>query len=277
MTDVKRPRAWTVFFSILSIAYLFPIILVVINSFKGKIYINDNPFALPNSTSFAGFENYLRGIAQTDFWMTIIWSLVITVGSAFWILLFTSMTAWWIVRANTKFAMFLYVVFLFSMVVPFQMVMFTLSWLTDFLGLGNPVGLWIIYLGFGAGLAVFIFTGFVKAIPYELEEAARIDGCGPIRTYFLVVFPVLKPAVITVAILEVMWLWNDYLLPYLTLDLKKYKTIPIAVQYLKGGFGTVDMGSMMAILVLAIIPVVIFYLFSQKHIIEGVISGAVKG
>lgn len=277
MTDVKRPRAWTVFFSILSIVYMYPIILVLINSFKGKVFINDNPFSLPTSTTFVGLENYIRGIQQTDLWMVFIWSLIITVGSAFWILLLTSMTAWWIVRSDNWFSKLLYLIFLFSLVVPFQMVMFTLSWFTDYLGLGNPVGLWVIYLGFGAGLAVFIFTGFVKAIPYELEEAALIDGCGPVRTYFLVVFPVLKPAVITVAILEVMWLWNDYLLPYLTLDLKKYKTVPIAVQYLKGGFGTVDMGSMMAVLVLAIIPVIVFYLFSQRHIIQGVISGAVKG
>lgn len=277
MTDVKRPTAWTVFFTILSLAYLYPIALVLINSFKRKIFISTEPFALPNGQSFAGLDNYILGIQRTNLIASFGWSLVITVGAAFWILLCTSMTAWWIVRVDNKYAKFLYLAFLFNLVVPFQMVMFTLSWFTDYLHLGNPIGLWIIYLGFGAGLAVFIFTGFVKAIPHELEEAAYIDGCGTLRTYFQVVFPVLKPAVITVAILEIMWLWNDYLLPYLTLDLKRFKTIPIAVQYLRGGYGAVDMGAMMGVLVLAMIPVIIFYLSSQKHIIRGVVAGAVKG
>lgn len=277
MTDTKRPALWTAFFTLVSIAYLFPIVLVVINSFKGKVYISDNPFSLPTSESFVGIQNYIDGIAKTDFLAAFGWSLVITIGSAFWILLCTSMAAWWIVRANNVYAKVLYFAFLLNLVVPFQMVMFTLSWFTDYLGLGNPIGLWLVYLGFGAGLAVFIFTGFVKSIPLELEEAATIDGCGTVRTFFQVVLPVLKPAVMTVAILEIMWLWNDYLLPYLTLDLKKYKTIPVAVQYLKGGYGAVDIGAMMGVLVLAMIPVVIFYITSQRHIIQGVIAGAVKG
>lgn len=273
----RRPWLWTTIFTIVSIAYLYPILLVVINSFKGKVYINDNPFALPTAETWVGLDNYLRGIELTDFFSSFGWSLVITSGSALLILACTSMTAWWIVRMDNRYARSLYVTFLFNLVVPFQMVMFTLSWLADYLGLTNPFGLWIIYLGFGAGLAVFIFTGFVKGIPYEIEEAATIDGCGPVRTFFLVVLPMMKPAVITVAILEVMWLWNDYLLPYLTLDLKNYKTIPIAVQYLKGGYGSVDMGAMMGILVLAMIPVIVFYLASQRHIIRGVVAGAVKG
>lgn len=277
MRDPKRPTVWTVVFAIVAIAYLIPIILVVVNSFKDKVYVSSEPFSLPTKESFVGLSNYVEGIAKTDFIASFGWSLVITVGSALLILLCTSMTAWWIVRANTRFSKSLYVIFLFNLVVPFQMVMFTLSWLTDYLGLGNPFGLWIVYLGFGAGLAVFIFTGFVKGIPTEIEEAATIDGCGPVRTFFLVVLPIMKPAVITVAILEVMWLWNDYLLPYLTLDMRKYKTVPIAVQYLKGGYGTVDMGAMMGVLVLAMIPVIVFYLFSQKHIIKGVVAGAVKG
>lgn len=277
MTDTKRPALWTVLFTLIAIAYLFPIVLVVINSFKGKVYISDNPFSLPTSESFVGIQNYIDGIAKTDFLAAFGWSLVITIGSAFWILLCTSMAAWWIVRANNVYAKVLYFAFLLNLVVPFQMVMFTLSWFTDYLGLGNPIGLWLVYLGFGAGLAVFIFTGFVKSIPLELEEAATIDGCGTVRTFFQVVLPVLKPAVMTVAILEIMWLWNDYLLPYLTLDLKKYKTIPVAVQYLKGGYGAVDIGAMMGVLVLAMIPVVIFYITSQRHIIQGVIAGAVKG
>ncbi|WGT47557.1 carbohydrate ABC transporter permease [Tessaracoccus lacteus] len=277
MRDPRHPKLWTVLFAIVAVAYLFPILLVLINSFKGKVFVSSEPFALPNAETFVGLENYITGIAKTDFLSSFGWSLVITIGSAFLILLCTSMTAWWIVRTDNRFAKSLYIVFLFNLVVPFQMVMFTLSWLTDYLGLGNPFGLWIVYLGFGAGLAVFIFTGFVKGIPTEIEEAATIDGCGPVRTFFLVVLPIMKPAVITVAILEVMWLWNDYLLPYLTLDMRKYKTVPIAVQYLKGGYGTVDMGAMMGVLVLAMIPVIIFYLFSQKHIIKGVVAGAVKG
>ncbi len=274
---VRRPWLWTTAFTIIALAYLYPIALVLINSFKGKVFIANEPFSLPNAETFVGLENYARGVELTGFFASFGWSLVITVGSAALILLCTSMTAWWIVRMDNRFARTLYTTFLFNLVVPFQMVMFTLSWLADYLHLNNPFGLWIIYLGFGAGLAVFIFTGFVKGIPYEIEEAARIDGCGPVRTFFLVVAPMMKPAIITVGILEVMWLWNDYLLPYLTLDLKNYKTIPIAVQYLKGGYGSVDLGAMMGILVLAMIPVIVFYLFSQKHIIKGVVAGAVKG
>ncbi|WP_434811066.1 carbohydrate ABC transporter permease [Microbacterium sp. bgisy189] len=273
----RRPWLWTTVFTVIALAYLYPIVLVVINSFKNKVYIASEPFAFPTAESFVGWENYVRGIELTDFIASFMWSLVITVGAAALILAGTSMTAWWIVRADNRYAKTLYTTFLFNLVVPFQMVMFTLSWLADYLGLSNPFGLWIIYLGFGAGLAVFIFTGFVKGIPYEIEEAATIDGCGPVRTFFLVVLPIMKPAVITVAILEVMWLWNDYLLPYLTLDLKDFKTIPIAVQYLKGGYGSVDMGAMMGVLVLAMVPVIAFYLVSQKHIIKGVVAGAVKG
>ncbi len=273
----RRPWIWTTVFAVIAIAYLYPIVLVVINSFKGKVYIASEPFALPTADSFVGWDNYIRGIELTDFVSSFLWSLVITLGATILIIVCTSMTAWWVVRMDTKFARTLYTAFLFNLVVPFQMVMFTLSWLADYLGLSNPFGLWIIYLGFGAGLAVFIFTGFVKGIPLEIEEAATIDGCGPVRTFFLVVLPIMKPAVITVAILEVMWLWNDYLLPYLTLDLKNYKTIPIAVQYLRGGYGSVDMGAMMGVLVLAMIPVIVFYLASQRHIIRGVVAGAVKG
>lgn len=275
--NVRRPWLWTTVFTVIALAYLYPIALVVMNSFKGKVFIASNPFTLPDSESFIGFANYTRGIELTNFIASFGWSLVITVGAVALILLCTSMTAWWIVRMDNRVSKTLYTTFLFNLVVPFQMVMFTLSWLADSLKLNTPWGLWIIYLGFGAGLAVFIFTGFVKAIPYEIEEAATVDGCGPVRTFFLVVVPMMKPAIITVGILQVMWLWNDYLLPYLTLDLKKYKTIPIAVQYLKGGYGSVDMGAMMGLLVLAMIPVIVFYLFSQKHIIKGVAAGAVKG
>jgi raffinose/stachyose/melibiose transport system permease protein len=277
MTSVRHPRLWTVLFSIFSLAYLYPIALVVINSFKGKVFISSEPFSLPNATTFVGWDNYTRGVERTNFFASFGWSLVITIGATVLILTCTSMAAWWIVRVNNRVAKGLYVAFLFNLVVPFQMVMFTLSWFTDYLGLGNPIGLWIVYLGFGAGLAVFIFTGFVKSIPYELEESATLDGCGPVRTFFLVVLPVMRSAVVTVGILQVMWLWNDYLLPYLTLDLKRYKTLPVAVQYLKGGYGSVDMGAMLGVLVLAMIPVIVFYLFCQRHIISGVLAGAVKG
>ncbi|WNM25622.1 carbohydrate ABC transporter permease [Demequina capsici] len=277
MTTVRHPRLWTVVFSLLSLAYIYPIVLVLINSFKNKVFISSEPFALPNSETWAGMDNYVRGIEQTDFFASFGWTVVITVGSTLMILLCTSMTAWWIVRVDNRTARTLYLLFLFNMIVPFQMVMFTLSKVANMLHLGNPFGIWIIYLGFGAGLAVFIFTGFVKAIPFEIEEAATIDGAGPVQIFFRVIMPIMRPSIITVAILEVMWIWNDYLLPYLVLDIRKYKTLSIAIQYLKGGYGTVDMGAMMAVLVLAIVPVIAFYLFSQRHIIKGVVAGAVKG
>lgn len=277
MTEARRPWIWTGLFALLSLAWIYPIVLVLINSFKDKVFISSNPFSFPTQETFIGWGNYLRGVEATNFFASFGWSLVITVGAASLILVCTSMCAWWIVRTDSMFARVLYTSFLFNLVVPFQMVMFTLSWFTDFLHLGNPFGLWLIYLGFGAGLAVFIFTGFVKSIPTELEEAAVVDGCGPVQTFFRVILPVMKPAVITVGILEVMWLWNDYLLPYLTLDLKRYRTVPIAVQYLRGGYGSVDMGAMMGVLVLAMIPIVVFYLAAQRHIIRGVVAGAVKG
>lgn len=277
MSEIRRPALWTGIFAVLALAYMYPIFLVVMNSFKNKIYIARRPFSLPDAASWVGLANYELGIARTNFFAAFGWSLVITLGATFWIILCTSMTAYWVVRVDNRFAKFLYLAFILSLVVPFQMVMFTLSWLTDYLNLGNPVGLWLVYLGFGAGLAVFIFTGFVKGVPRELEEAATIDGCGPVRTYFNVILPVLKPAIMTVTILEVMWLWNDYLLPYLTLDLRKYTTIPIAVQSLRGGYGAVDMGALMGVLVLSMIPIIAFYLSAQRHIIEGVVAGAVKG
>lgn len=277
MTDIQRPKLWTAIFSLVSLAYIYPIVLVFINSFKGEVYISDNPFSFPTATTFVGFDNYLRGVAKSNFLPAFGWSLVITLGATALILLCTSMAAWWIVRVNSRYAKILLATFMLNLIVPFQMVMFTLSWITDRLGLNTPWGLWIIYLGFGAGLAVFIFTGFVKGIPVELDEAALIDGCGPVRTFFTVIVPVMKPSMVTVAILEVMWLWNDYLLPYLSLDRTRYSTLPIAVQYLKGGYGAVDMGAMMGVLVLAMIPVIVFYLTSQKHIIRGVVAGAVKG
>lgn len=261
---------------ILSVLFLTPIFIILMNSFKGKLYISDAPFVFPTSETFAGFTNYINGATKTGFMQAFGWSLFITVFSVAAIILFTSMTAWYITRVKSKITSFLYYLFVFSMIVPFQMVMFTMTKVANVLHLDNPIGIIVIYLGFGIGLSSFIFAGFVKSIPLEIEEAAVIDGCSPIQTFFRVVFPILKPTAITVAILNAMWIWNDYLLPYLVIG-NEYKTIPIAVQYLKGGYGSIDMGAMMAVLILAIIPIVIFYFACQKYIIEGVVAGAVKG
>jgi raffinose/stachyose/melibiose transport system permease protein len=246
------------------------------NSFKGRFFISDAPFALPNSQTFVGLKNYTVGLAKTGFIQAFGYSLFITVFSVGTIVLFTSMTAWAITRVKSKISSIIFYVLIFSMIVPFQMVMFTMSKTANVLKLDNPVGIIVLYLGFGAGLSVFIFSGFVKGIPHEIEEAATMDGCNPIQTFFLIVFPILQPIYITVAILNTMWIWNDYLLPYLVIG-SNYKTIPIAIQYLQGGYGSKDMGAMMAMLVLAIIPIVIFYLALQKYIIQGVVTGAVKG
>ena len=261
---------------LLAILFLAPIFIVLYNSFKGKLYISRDPFALPNSTTFSGISNYINGIEKTGFLSAIGYSLFITISSTVVIILFTSMTAWYIIRVKSKFTTFLYYLFVFSMVVPFQMVMFTMSKIANILNLDNPLGIIVIYLGFGAGLSVFMFSGFVKSIPIDIEEAAMIDGCTPIKTFFLIVFPLLKPITITISILNVMWIWNDYLLPTLVLR-SDYKTLTMAVQYLRGGYGAIDMGAMMAVLVLAIIPIIIFYFTCQKYIIEGIAAGAVKG
>lgn len=261
---------------IFCVVFIAPILIVFYNSFKSRFYISDSPFELPDAETFAGLENYFEGIQKIGFFSAFGWSLLITVLSVIAIVLFTSMTAWYIARSKSRFSSILYYAFIFSMIVPFQMVMFTLTKTTNLLSLDNPLGLVFVYLGFGSGLSIFMFTGFIKSIPKEIEEAAMIDGCSPLQTFFKVVFPVLKPTSITVAILNAMWIWNDYLLPYLLIG-SEYKTIPIAVQYLKGGYGSIDMGAMMAMLVLAIIPIILFYLFSQKYIIKGVVAGAVKG
>lgn len=275
----KAKHGWilTVIFAIISLLYIYPIMLVFINSFKKKAYISKEPFSLPTDKMFVGLENYIRGIEQTDLIKAFGWSVFITVFSVAAIILFCSMCAWYISRVNTKVTKTIYILCLFAMVVPFQMEMYTLSKISNMLHMGNPWGIIVIYLGFGAGLSVFMFTGFMKSIPLEIEEAAMIDGCTPLQTYFRVVMPISKPTCVTVAILQAMWIWNDYLLPSLVLDQRKYKTVPMAVQYLKGGYGSVDMGAMMGTLVLAIVPIIIFYLFCQKYIIEGVVAGAVKG
>lgn len=265
-----------IFLCILAVLYLAPILIVLMNSFKGRFFISDTPFALPDEQTFVGIKNYISGIEKTGFIQAFGYSLFITVFSVATIVLFTSMTAWAITRVKSRVSSLIFYTLVYSMIVPFQMVMFTMSKMANILHLDNPVGIIVLYLGFGAGLSVFIFSGFIKSIPREIEEAATIDGCNPIQTFFLIVLPILKPIYITVAILNTMWVWNDYLLPYLVIG-SNYKTIPIAVQYLQGGYGSRDMGAMMAMLVLAIVPIVIFYLTSQKYIIEGVVTGAVKG
>ncbi len=272
-------RLLTVFFTIISIIYLIPIFEVLVNSFKANAYVNTDTFALPNKESFVGFGNYIKGMTfgNYPFMKSVFFSLFITVASTALILLCTSMAAWYIVRVDSLFSKIMYYLCVFSMIIPFQMVMFTLSSTADWLHLNTPWTIPIVYLGFGAGLAVFMFTGFIKGIPLEIEEAAAIDGCGAITTYFRVVFPMLKSILISVGVLEVMWIWNDYLLPYLVLDRTRYMTIPIHVQYLKGSYGTVDLGATMAVIMLSIIPVIIVYLFCQKYIIKGVAAGAVKG
>ncbi|MEI3245758.1 MAG: carbohydrate ABC transporter permease [Lachnospiraceae bacterium] len=273
----KHHTLLTVIFTIISVMYVYPIILVVINSFKKKAYISKAPFALPSNKTFVGLENYVRGIKKTGLIPAFGWTVFITVLSVAVIILCCSMTAWYVVRVRNAATKVIYMACLIAMVVPFQMEMYTLSKIANMLHMDNPWGIIIIYLGFGAGLAVFMFTGFVKSIPLEIEEAAMIDGCTPIQTFFQVVMPIMKPTCITVSILQAMWIWNDYLLPSLVLNTKKYKTLSIAVQYLKGGYGSVDMGAMMGVLVISIIPIIVFYLLCQKYIIEGVVAGAVKG
>ncbi len=278
LQEVSKPAGiiMTIVLILLSLLFLFPVILVFINSLKNKLYISESPFSLPLHEMSAGFENFTGGIEKTGFLTAAGNSAFITVFSVLAILLFTSMTAWWITRVKSKFTSAIYYLFVFAMIVPFQMVMFTLSKVTDSLSLNTPIGIIPVYVGFGAGLCVFMFSGFIKSIPISLEEAAMIDGCNPIQTFFLIVFPVLKPTVITVAILQTMWIWNDYLLPKLVLS-SDYQTIPIAVQYLRGGYGSIDMGALMAMLVLAIVPIIVFYLTCQKYIIKGIAAGAVKG
>ena len=267
----------TLLLVLLAALTLVPLFLVVQNSFKSRFYISGDPFALPNKETFVALENYIGGLSAGGFFAAFGRSLLITIVSVGLIVLCTSMAAWYLMRVRTALTKGMYYLFVFSMIVPFQMVMYTMTYLVGRAKLNTVLGMPFIYLGFGAGLSVFMLCGFIRGIPRELEEAATIDGCNPVQTFFLVVLPLLKPTAVTVAILNTMWIWNDYLLPYLVLDLKKYKTIPIVIQYLKGGYGAVDWGTMMAMLVLAIIPIIIFYGICQKYIIEGVVAGAVKG
>ena len=275
----RSKTVMTVAFAVICIIYVLPILIVLMNSFKSNAAVNTETFALPNENSFVGLQNYIKGMTfgNYPFLKSVSYSLFITVVSVALILLFCSMSAWYIGRVNSLGSRIFYYLCLFSMIVPFQMVMFTLTFTADKLKLNTPFTIPIVYLGFGAGLAIFMFLGFVKGLPKEIEEAAAIDGCGPLRTFFLVVLPMLKPTMISVGILELMWVWNDYLLPYLVLDRTKYMTIPIHVQYLKGSYGSVDLGATMAVIMLSIIPIILVYIFCQKHIIKGVAAGAVKG
>lgn len=281
MVSAKSKTSNKIIFVILcivAVAILYPLLFILNNSFKGKFFISSDPFGLPTAETFVGLTNYVNGLVKTGLLSAIGWSFFITIVSVLLIILFTSMTAYYITRVKSKYATILYYMFTFSMIVPFQMVMFTMTSLADKFHLRNPLGMCILYLGFGAGLSVFMFAGFVKSIPLEIEEAAMIDGCNPLQNFFGVVFPILKPTAITVAILNAMWIWNDFLLPYLVIGIStKYKTIPVVVQMLVGSNGNKDMGALMAMLVLSIIPIIIFYLTCQKYIIEGVVAGAVKG
>ena len=267
------------FFAVICVVYVIPVFMVLMNSFKFNTFVKTDTFAWPSGEMFAGWENFIKGMSfgNYPFYKSALYSLVITLLGTLLILLFTSMAAWYISRVDSALCRAVYFGCVFSMVVPFQMVMFTLSRTADKLDLNTPWTIPVIYLGFGAGLAVFMFVGFVKSIPLSIEEAAAIDGCGPVRTYFNVVVPMLKPTLISVGILEIMWIWNDYLLPYLVLDINEYRTIPIHIQYLKGSYGTVDLGATMALILMSILPVIVFYLLGQKHIIKGVAAGAVKG
>ena len=277
--EKRRKTVLSVVLAVICIIYVLPVLTVVINSFKQNTYVKTDTFALPKGEMWAGFDNFVKGMTfgSYPFWKSVAYSVVITVLSTALILICTSMAAWYIARVDSKFCRIVYYLCVFSMVVPFQMVMYTLSKTADTLKLNTPWTIPVVYLGFGAGLAIFMFVGFVKSIPLEIEEAAAIDGCSPVRIFFSVVLPMLKPTMISVGILEIMWIWNDYLLPYLVLDINEYRTIPIHIQYLKGSYGTVDLGATMALILLSIIPVIIFYLTCQKHIIKGVAAGAVKG
>lgn len=279
MKKSKRVGNNVIFFVLLTLSVLFlvPIIIVIVNSFKSRIYISSQPLKLPNAETFVALENYINGVTSSDFFSAFLRSLFITVVSVILIVLFASMAAWYIVRSNSKITKGIYYMLVFSMIVPFQMVMYTMTYVTNRANLDNLFGITFVYLGFGAGLSVFMLCGFIKSIPLEIEEAAMMDGASPIQAFFTVVFPMLKPTAITVAILNTMWIWNDYLLPYLVLGSDK-KTIPVAIQLaMQGAYGSTDYGGFMAMLVLAIVPIIIFYIFCQKYIIKGVVAGAVKG
>lgn len=272
---LKRSIQYIVLFSLTAL-FILPILIVLMNSFKSRLYVSTLPFALPKGDMFVGFENYIRGVTSSGFFISFLRSVWITVIGVMLIIVCTSMSAWYIVRVKSKGTRFLYYMFTFSMIVPFQMVMYTMTFIVNRINFDNVFGILFVYLGFGSGLTIFMFTGFIKSIPQEVEEAATIDGCNPLKTFFLIVFPMLKPTAITVSILQAMWIWNDYLLPYLILG-SDHKTVPVAIQLaMQGAYGSTDYGGFMAMLVLAIIPIIIFYISSQKYIIRGVVAGAIK-
>ena len=278
----KQKRTWDVILAVvmvlLCLLWIYPIVLILLNSLKTEgSFTTSTVFRLPTAETFAGLRNYVYGVTKMDFLSSMGYSLLITITSVVLILLCCSMTGWYLTRVNNKLSKFMNLLIVFSMVVPFQMVMFTLSKTADRLKLNTPWNICIIYLGFGAGLAVFMFTGFMKSVPMEIEEAAMIDGCNPIQIFFKVVFPILKPTMISTAILETMWVWNDYLLPTLVLDIKTFRTIPMAIQYFRGSYGKVEMAPMMACIMITVLPVIVLYLICQKYIIDGVVAGAVKG
>lgn len=277
--EKTRNTILTIVFALIALLWVYPVFLVLLNSFKANTFVKTDTFSFPLGEEWVGFDNFIKGMTfgNYPYFKSVIYSFYITITSTILILLCTSMSAWYISRINSKISKILYYLCVFSMVVPFQMVMFTLSKTADTLKLNTPYTIPVVYLGFGAGLAIFMFSGFVKSVPLGMEEAATIDGCGPVRTFFSIVLPILKPTLISVAILEIMWVWNDYLLPYLVLNRNLYMTIPIHIQYLKGSYGTVDLGATMAMILMGIIPVIIFYLSCQKYIIKGVAAGAVKG
>ena len=276
MIGKKTSLILTLIMTAVCILFVLPLLIVLMNSFKGQFFISDEPFRFPNADTFAGWRNYTAGIEKIDFFRSLFYSLFITVTSVVLLALFSSMAAWYLARTEGTASRLIYATLIASMIVPFQMVMFTMSKMANLLRLENPVGIVVIYLGFGAGLSVFLYNGFVRSVPLAVEEAAQLDGCTPITAFFQVILPLLRPITVTVSVLNAMWIWNDYLLPYLVIG-TKYKTIPVAVQYLQGGYGSRDMGALMAMLVLALIPIIVFYAFMQKEIIRGVIAGAVKG
>lgn len=277
--EKTRLTLLSILFTIIALIWVFPVFLVVLNSFKLNTFVKTDTFSIPTGEEWAGFSNFINGMTagNYEFYKCILYSLFITLSSTVLIIVCTSMSAWYISRIDSFISKIIYYLCVFSMIVPFQMVMFSLSFTADRLKLNTPYTIPIVYLGFGAGLAIFMFSGFVKSVPIEMEEAATIDGCGPVRTFFTIVLPVMKPTLISVSILEIMWVWNDYLLPYLVLDINEYRTIPIHIQYLQGSYGRVDLGATMALILMGIIPVIVFYLLCQKHIIKGVAAGAVKG
>ena len=275
----KNSAVKTVIFSVISLIWMIPIIIAILNSFKSNDSVNMSFFSLPSSDTFVFAENYKKALTfgNYPFLRSFGYSVLISSVSTALIIICCSMASWYIVRVGSVFSKIFYYLCMFSLAVPFQMLMFTLSASANRNGLDKPWTIPVVYLGYGAGMAVFMFTGFIRGLPYEIEEAAVIDGCGPVRTFFFAVFPMMAPISISVGILQLMWIWNDYLLPYLVLDITEYRTVPIHIQYLKGSYGSVDLGASLAVIVMSLVPIMIIYAFCQKYIVDGIAEGAVKG